>query len=319
MRRRTEVRSFVLNSASVTDLAVDRRMLSQWLRDAAKGMNQLTEAGVVGRELLMRPNIHQVLCLPEWSLFNVATDLGRIGALEECAFVLSLADRARWPQDIDPAAGDQLLRCEQHELPEPDGKPLMLCVVIDGVAVGFPSKEIWDKDQVEIQFKKTLPSEAIEQRTAHIDNLTRAAHASAIARRHRSKLRSCADATELWRRRREIFPSLLFGPGVEANLAELGGHLAGVKEKLFSLDTTAEVWKDTGGDAPKWKTKVTREAASTRNDPKLMAARRFDSAHGGKAMFEWHARYGSGGRIHLRFDARTGEIEVGYIGPHRRL
>jgi len=318
LRRRTEVRSFVLNSASVTDLAVDRRMLSQWLRDAAKGMNQLTEAGVVGRELLMRSNIHQVRCLPQWSLFDVATDLGRIGALEEYAFVLSLADRARWTQDIAPAAHDRFLYCQQQELPGSEGEPLMLCVVIGGVTVGFPSKEIWDRDQVEIQFEEMLPSGTIEQRTENIDNLTRAAHARAIAERHRSKLRSSADATELWRRRKEVFPSLVFGPGVEANLAELGGHLSGVKEKLCSLDTTAEVWKDTGGDAPSWKTKVTREAASTRNDPKLMAARHFDSVHGGRAIFEWHARYGGGGRIHLRFDARTREIEVGYIGRHRR-
>ena len=318
MRRRTEVRIFVLNSASVTDLAVDRGMLSQWLRDAAKGMNQLTEAGVVGRELLMRPHIRQVHCLPDWSLFDVAMDLGRIGALEERAFVLSLADRARWNQDVAPASRDRLLYCQQQEIPGPEGEPLMLCVVIGGVAVGFPSKELWDRDQVEIRFEELLPSGTIEQRTEDIDNLTRTAHAGAIAVRHRSKLRSSTDATELWRRRKEIFPSLVFGPGVEANLAELGGHLTGVKEKLCSLDTTAEVWKDTGGDAPKWKTKVTREAASTRNDPKLMAARCFDSAHGGKAMFEWHARYGGGGRIHLRFDARTREIEVGYIGRHRR-
>ena len=50
------------------------------------------------------------------------------------------------------------------------------------------------------------------------------------------------------------------------------------------------------------------------NDPSLRKARRFRSADGERHLFEWHARFGSGMRIHLRFDPRTLEIEIGYVG-----
>lgn len=313
------MRSLVLNSASVSDLSVARRALAPWLRDTVSGMSQLIDDRVARPELLMRHGIHEVRCLPECSLFDIALDLLRSGARDEYEFLLTIAARECWTEEIAPAARDRLVSCEQRELPGPDGEPLMLCVVIGGIAVGFPSNDLWKTDRVEIRFDEMLPSGEIEPRTENIDNLTCSVHARRITERHRRWLRSCASAAELWQRRGEAFPNLLFGPGVEANLAILGGHLTGVAEKLSGLDAAAEAWKNTGGGAPGWKSTVTREAASTRADPKLMAARQFASAHGGTAMFEWHARYGSGGRIHLRFDARTQEIEIGYIGHHLPL
>ena len=45
-------------------------------------------------------------------------------------------------------------------------------------------------------------------------------------------------------------------------------------------------------------------------------ARRFKSVNGEPMLFAWHARFGRGARIHLRFDARTRQIEIGYIGVH---
>ena len=52
------------------------------------------------------------------------------------------------------------------------------------------------------------------------------------------------------------------------------------------------------------------------SNPTLHEARRFRSGGGTRVLFEWHARFGSAARIHLRFDARTREIEIGYIGVH---
>lgn len=45
----------------------------------------------------------------------------------------------------------------------------------------------------------------------------------------------------------------------------------------------------------------------------------FRSARGGRGLFEWHARFGSDGRIHLRFTTPSREVETGYIGPHLPL
>ena len=42
------------------------------------------------------------------------------------------------------------------------------------------------------------------------------------------------------------------------------------------------------------------------------------SSLGTRETFEWHARFGDG-RIHLRFDPQSREVEIGYIGPHLPL
>lgn len=313
------MRSLVLNSAGVSGLSVDRRALTPWLRDAVSGMSQLVHDRVAQPELLMQRGIHEIRCLPECSLFDVALDLLRGSAKDESDFLLTVTSRARWTEDLDPADRDRLLACEEQELPGRDGEPLMLCVVIGGIAVGFPSSGLWDSDRIAIRFEELLPNDTIEERTERVDNLSRLVHAGAIAERHRAALRSCGTAAELWRRRSEAFPSLLFGPGVEDDLSRLGGHISGVAEKLAGLDAATKEWKDAGGDAPRWPTKVTPESAKLLADPDLSATRHFPTVRGGTALFHWHARYGRSGRIHLRLDRRVREIEVGYIGPHLPL
>ena len=64
---------------------------------------------------------------------------------------------------------------------------------------------------------------------------------------------------------------------------------------------------------------VTPESTRVMRDPVLREARGFRSHRGTREIFEWHARFGSGGRIHLRFDPDSREVEIGYIGPHLPL
>ena len=117
-----------------------------------------------------------------------------------------------------------------------------------------------------------------------------------------------------------IRPHLLFGPDVEEQLPELNaGWLRTLVRRLSDLDKAAEEWPDTGGAAPRWRTLVTPESERVMNNPTLREARRFRASNGEQVLFHWHARFGSGARIHLRFDARTYEIEIGYIGVHLPL
>ena len=137
-----------------------------------------------------------------------------------------------------------------------------------------------------------------------------------ILRRHRAQFRDVASHRELWQNRRQAFPHLHFGPGVETDLRHAASHLQTIIGKLAKLDRSAEEWRNVGGPSPPWKTKVTPESDTVRNTPNLWNARRFPTRGGNNEIFEWHARYGSSGRIHVRFEANSHEVEVGYIGPH---
>ena len=74
-----------------------------------------------------------------------------------------------------------------------------------------------------------------------------------------------------------------------------------------------------GGATPRWKCNVTPESDSVMNNATLRESRRFGSHYGTRELFEWHARFGSGGRIHLRFNPHAREVEIGYIGQHLPL
>lgn len=312
------MRSLVLNTASVSGLSVDRGTLSTWLREIVNGMRRLVASRVARPELRMQQGIHRTRCLAEVSLFDVAMDLLRSGWRDEYEFFLTVAGRAEWTENLDVEDVDRFLACEEQTLPGRDGEPLMLCLITGGIAVGFPSSPLWDADRIEVRFQELVAEDEIEDRTETIEHLARLAHATRIAERHAVAVRGCADPRELWRRRSEAFPNLRFGPGVEADLARLGGHYSGVAAKLATLDAAAAEWEETGGNAPRWRTEVTAESTRIMHHPTLRDARRFKSSHGDSRIFEWHARYGSGFRIHLRFDRVNREIEIGYIGPHLR-
>lgn len=314
------MRPLVFNDASFrASPSATHSEIGSWLRDLVAGVQVVVRDRIAIRQVWMRPSAIAVECLQDYTVIDAIRDLRRTGYRDEHSYLLRLTAKAPWLDALPHSTLERFGSCEGRGLPAGDEEPLMLCVVTGGIAISLPSHEVWNTDRVSIRFEELLGDADIQERTEYIDNLSGANHAVVIAERHRAALRSCADAGELWRRRCEVFPHLRFGPGVEANLSQLGGHLPGVAEKLAGLDAAAAEWKDAGGDTPRWRTKVTRESESLRKNPELLDRRRFRSRTGRRELFEWHARYGSGGRIHLRLERESKEIEIGYIGPHLPL
>ena len=195
--------------------------------------------------------------------------------------------------------------------------PSLCAPSTDGIAVGFPSEPIWDRERIRVTFDEMHPDGRIEEAFETIDNLTRLAHAQSIRKRFRAELLQLTSPAALWKARETAFPNLRFGPDVEDHLAGLDrATLKTATKKLADLDEAASHWRVVGGPAPKWPSKVTDESKSVHRNAKLREARRFRSHRGERELFTWHARYGSGGRIHIRFNAQTFEVEVGYVGPH---
>lgn len=181
--------------------------------------------------------------------------------------------------------------------------------------MGLPSDPAWDADRLSVSFNELLPDESFEACSETIDNLTRSVHARPICARHRVSVLQDQSPAVLWERRDEVFPHLTFGPDVKPPPEFLGV----IVKRFAELDESAAEWHTVGGAAPRWKCKVTPESDQLMNNKKLREARRFRSRRGTHELFEWHARVGSGMRIHLRFDANTKEVEIGYVGPHLPL
>ena len=300
----------VLNHASLASPSLHTAF--EWLKDLARGIPQLNSIAQPG--LRMAISVSDIRILPDCSLYDAYLKLLRHGARDAATFLMRLSARYPLLSEVESDVENRFRGCEATQLSLEEGEPLVLCAITDWIAVGFPSDLIWDKDQLTVYFDELLPDESLQETSETIDHLARSKHARLICERHRARLLD-QDPSATWERRDAVFPNLVFGPDVEPPPEILSVTIG----KLADLNRSAAEWREVGGAAPRWRCKVTRESESVRNNPTLLNERRFTSSHGTRELFEWHARMGSKFRIHLRFDAKAQEVEIGYIGPHLRL
>lgn len=316
------MREMILNHASI--VSPDRATGTKWLHDVAKGMATLVMEGSVASSLRSYLHPSQIKCVSDWTLWDAYLDLRHLGKREEYLFLLRLATKVPLLSDVDPNLRDRFRSSEHRTLAAQDGEPLVFCAISDSIAIGFPSATIWDTSELEVSFRELLPDITFQEVSETIDNLTRSVHARQISERKRTQILNVLtknkNAGALWNAMHEVFPNLRFGLDVESHLAILNaGHLSTVCGKLEGLDKAAANWSISKSDAPEWSSKVTNESDSVKNSTNLRNLRRFRSSDGYRREFLWHARYGDGGRIHIRFARNEFLIEVGYIGPHLPL
>ena len=319
------MRELVLNHASIA--ATDQQTAVEWLKAIAYGMAELVNHDVASKSLRMSRTEYEIRCVGDWSLGDAFQALKQQGFRDEFNFLRRLSLKSPLlsgvAEDVkQDFLGCEAVGCDYTKLSLEDGEPLLFCAISDAIAVGFPYHPVWDNDEVKVDFEELLIDERIIIASEIIDNLTRYNHATLISNRHHNRpvVRDYSDGVVLWRALGEDFPNLKFGPDVEICLYELNPSLINtVANNLSSLDIATARWQIDGGTMPQWGSNVTPESESVMRTPKLRDARRFRSRKGSNELFMWHARYGYSGRIHLRFDASTYEVEIGYIGPHLPL
>ena len=309
-------REMVLNQGSVYAPGASRECVSNWLRDVAAGIADLQLRQVVGKEWRMCKPLHETICQPGFSLMDAIFGLRR-SHRDVFNLLAGLSTKMPLLADVGADTKSRYWGCEGLSLTSDQGDPILLCAIMDSVAVGLPSGDVWDKDRVTVEFEELLPDESWGKASEEIDNLTRSAHAGPIFQRHQERLIQETAPSALWAKRAQILPALSFGPDVEGNLQREARNLHTIIRKLIALDRAAEAWED--GPVPDWPSLVTDESRHVHSNPRLLEHRRFCSQDGTTQTFTWHARFGSGGRIHLRFDSGTRRVEIGYIGPHLPL
>lgn len=314
------MREMILNHASVKLTKLRRDQVTPWLKDIVLGMRQLIEARVVQRGLRMSQEAYETVCFDDYTLGHAIDDLRKAGFKEEYSFLGRLATKTPLLADIGEATKSRFLSCETQVLPDIDGWPLLLCAITDSVALSLPSRSIWEKEKIGIEFQELLSDESYEQRFEEIEQLSKSSHAQPICERHLANMQAgCGNPAQLWEFRKRSFPYLCFGPDVEANLWTHAQELHTIVGKLVTLNEASKEWAERGGPAPKWRSKVTPESRERMKNAKFVKTRTFRSSAGEPRVFAWHARFGNSGRIHLRFDSFAREVEIGYIGPHLPL
>ncbi len=316
------MRELILNHSSLR--APDRGLAVDWLKDVAVGIAALIGLGVAENALRSVLPHQDIECAPEFSLFDAILNVRAAGGRDESTLLMRLTTKIPLLSGLPSSVKDRFLACENLTLTSSEGEPLVLCAITAGITVGFPSNDVWANSQLSVRFEELLTNGEFQEQSQNIDNLTRSSHASQIAERHRSltlrRLVESRDVKAIWGAREEIFPQLVFGLDVEKHLEDLNpGLLNTVCNRLSDLHDSAIAWQSDRSSTPPWRAPVTDESDSVKNNARLREARRFRSRDGSRELFYWHAHYGGSGRIHLRFDPATLQIEIGYIGPHLLL
>ena len=306
------LREMVLNHASLA--SPDLYTALGWLKDLVIGMRKLITECVAQSSLETCIPEHEIRILPNCSWHEVRQELRKAGERDEYLYLVKLLTNYSSPTEVELGVRNLVRVCDEIQLRQTDGEPLVKCAMSDGISVGFPSDSIWDRDQLTVSFNELASGESIQVTREPIDNLARSAHANLICERHRAALLN-QDPSAVWDQRDKLFPNLDFGPDVKRPSASLKSAL----RKLAELDKAAAEWVNVGGPIPPWNGDVTPESKRVNNSERLLNARRFMSNSGTRELFEWHTGYGNKYRIHLRFDGKTRKVEIGYIGPHLPL
>ena len=306
----------VLNHASALNVGVEQSQVVEWLQDIAVGMAKLVNGGIVGKTLRMEKAFPEIECLPDFSLYCALQSLRASGHRDEYIFIQRLTNKLPLLGDLEKHQTDRFLGCEDLTFSDMDGTPLLLCAITNWVAISMPSKPYWKKDKIKIQFKEILPNEQTEITFEDVDQLSGRNQAKAICMRYWDSLRAGTDPREIWEKRHSIFPNLDLAPGVENDLVQCANVIGTVVGKLSALDNSAKLWDRDRGPRPIWQTMVSPESVERMRNEQFRNSRTFRSHDGTQKLFEWHARFGNSGRIHLRFDTNSFKVEIGYIGPH---
>ena len=317
------MREMILNTASAATPFPSNDAAYDALCSLGSGMTSLIQASVTKSLLRMQVPLHGIALSRTASFYECILGLrrsSRKGAREAASFWLQLSAKLPLLADLSQEITGRFESCEPAMADVSDGDPLVLCAHCSGVAISVIVDPRWDVDELRVYFKELLPDASIIRVSELVDNLASTKHATIIIERHRRRALDQITSGNFWDLKGTLFPSLRFGLDVREQITSQGGDLfQTLVRRLWDLDAAAARWKIEGGPAPQWATQVTPESASVMNDPVLRRARRFKDATGNRQAFEWHARFGSSRRIHLRFLAHIRVVEIGYIGHHLPL
>jgi hypothetical protein len=141
-------------------------------------------------------------------------------------------------------------------------------------------------------------------------------HSDWINNRIRSRVVS---GLELWNRKDELFPSLIFCEAVSDQLQSLGAEnpiLQLVKNRLSELEDYCKGWTDEAFE-PNNLRNVSPESQVTLQNPKYSKERTFLCPDGKRRVFSWHVKLSFGWRIYF-FPNEQKKMIVGYVGCHLR-
>lgn len=189
----------------------------------------------------------------------------------------------------------------------------------DALAVSLPSDPCWQVDNIILNIIWTTSDSRLPQLVEIVEEIPHAsnpthvtAHTKWIEERLRSKIHN---GNDLWNNKDSLFPSLTFCDTVHRQLQRLSGQIFdSVWEKLSDLQAHCEGWTSGSFNTEGLLGNPRPESPTTLQ--MFRQERSFRCPDGEERVFSWHISLTDSWRLHFFPGPETGNMIIGYIGPH---
>lgn len=190
---------------------------------------------------------------------------------------------------------------------------------LEALAVSLRSEERWHFSRIELSVQWLDDSAEIKTKSITVTHASCADHVTEhdewVAKRRRAAVRS---GTDMWNRRSELWPSLIFCEGVAEQMSGLGERdqmLPQVWQRLNCLEGYCQKWQS--GPFNRDALDCTASLESLPTLQQFAAERIFRCPDGRERLFEWHVKISlNAWRLHFFPLPEERRIIIGYIGPH---
>lgn len=247
---------------------------------------------------------HPIANLPLGEGESVASVRNSSECVEESLFLKALQNRAPFDVTALPAVERDPGHCEYRLKPTAPVYPKEVAVgfglahIFSGFGLSFASHSFWEERRIGLDLQTLEESGEISEAVVQVLNID----SPASVGDHNEALRkglapTLTDGGELWRRRAELLPNLIFIPRTQTQLQGIRSGdpmLEQVWKKLSGMDRAIEAWKSTAGPYPMFPFNVRPESKSRQPLTKfrdLTGEVKIFSEHCDLAPTEWRLHF----------------------------
>lgn len=230
---------------------------------------------------------------------------------------LSMATHGPFTEKVISAEVLEQLAISEYLVGERTALGLGAAHVLDGLAVSIDGTEVWQEASLKVGMLSLSEEGDLLEAEVEVHHAARPEHVTD----HRSWLMTRQQAritcgTELWERRSELFPALVFCPRVEAQLGAIGmrdPHLRQILRKLTQLNELFSGWAEGRFDRRKI---PDCDPESRPTLQQFRAEHTFRDPDDNARLFSWHVPLTPGAwRLFFKPDKETRRAIIGHIGP----
>jgi len=300
----------VFNELSVRTPAADVSTARQWMSEFINTILAIKPPPAIKRKLRAESDFNYLLLAPNYLLVQWRNDPNV--DLEARRFLKALQDKNDPPlPDLADLGTEVRYRGEK-------AIGLNYAFVFNALALSLRSDSQWDCSRIELEVTLIDDNEELITTNENVIHASCQDHAQEHADWIKNyTCKEVRDGLELWNRKDELFPNLIFCEAVSEQVQSLGAEnpiLQLVKNRLSKFEEYCKSWTEEAFN-PKSLGNVSPESQITLQNPKYRKERTFICPDGMERVFSLHAKLSSGWRIYF-FPNEERKMIIGYVGPH---